>query len=402
MRTLVVLFALSLTIFATNSHARPDYAVKYKINRCTQCHLSPAGGGIRNSAGKYFGYRGQFKQKSKSVNFDNLYADLKSIYYAPENTTSSKGGYGTMAAIVGGHFDVTQFSEKKNIKLVLQQNVGGFGGSTVMDTFVRFQNYQDIEYNLLKPQYVLVGRFHSPFGLLTDEHRSYVKIQTNNHWRNLDSGALISSDINENIHYDLALVNGNTKSGGTGFSESGATLWGHVFNLRWLPSKLPFMLGASSSTHKTIAGKADLSANALYILVDLPSISYSLPNMTVSFEYVTASNYNPSLASSGLISDNSYATSVATADSKGYTSMLNWDISDKWSLQFKHDFLALNKEFLSDGYTRNGIGFKYLFAPNAFVMIRHEEAKAGQPNEKSGSASVGNSGASWALLQVTI
>ena len=66
------------------------------------------------------------------------------------------------------------------VRVVAEQNLGGFG-SGPRQWYGRVKFAPDTETTWL-PQYILVGRIIPAFGMMTDEHRTYVRIQSGTTW----------------------------------------------------------------------------------------------------------------------------------------------------------------------------------------------------------------------------
>ncbi len=374
------LFALIL-VTSLVSQARPEYANRHGLNRCTACHFNPAGGGLRNKSGKLYGAKGF--GISKYASQDYVSAEMRMLYYNPKQRDQASSGLFLMAGIVGGSIAVTPKKESTEVRAVLSHNILG---GTSWDSYVRVKMFDDTKTSWL-PQYYVLGRFHAPFGLLTDEHRTYTKIQTlSDYNKKMEGGLMISGQPFEGLHYDFSYVNG--EAGGAGLPPSGnAEIWGGIANVRFLsPSRwLPLTIGASYKTYERQAGKGKYPwARSLYGVLSLERLIGGYFNADLSFE-IAYSKHLISETSGTLLADAAYIANLEAADaeSKGMYGMLSVYLSQKLSLELKYDRLDFNKEFSGDALTKTGLGFKYYLAANTFTTLRVEQSAVGQPDEKS-------------------
>lgn len=395
----------SLTL-SSACFARPEYAIRHRINTCTACHLSPVGGGIRNVYGKHYGARDY--QQGLYSNQDLVSGDLRMLYFYSQKVTSTSDGAGIMAGNIGVNVPIVLGTHDiPETRIVLTENVGGFPGGAggPRETYARWKFKEDAAQTMY-PKYLLLGRIESPFGIITDEHRTYTKIQTKTSWNDMEMGALVSGDLLESVHYDFELVNGEETQGAV-LGKSNATLFGTILNLRWMPARLPFALGASGSFHErkksdpsTTTTGSNPEASAFYTMLSLDRLTKSLLTGSLMLEYVLAHNTNEQI-SSGFFTDPSYQASVLDAQSEGWYGQLNYDLSRRWTLIYKFDYLVLNTSFRSDAYIRHGLGVRYMMGPNMMVQGRYEKAAARQPTEAAGTG-LGAQDAAWALLMISI
>ncbi|MCB0386281.1 MAG: hypothetical protein KDD43_12885 [Bdellovibrionales bacterium] len=380
------------------SQARPEYAVRHGFTRCTTCHLSPAGGGPRNVMGKAFGLRGFSPGPYNSQ--DVWSADVRGLYFYPENPTTGKGGMGVMAGNLSANLPIhTDEVSKTKLRAVLSHNVGGFpaGAGSPREVVLRW-GLKDDSAGGLGPQYALLGRFVSPFGILTDEHRTYTKLQTKSTWNDLDMGAMFSGDPLGFVHYDLAVVNGQ-KTAGAGIAAGNAATWGGVLNLRFLSTSFPLGFGLSGLHYEKVKDQDSPSAGAAYLMLSLDKLTGSTIKGALMAEYVIAQGWNSTL--NNFFTDAAYQTSLATSESEGWYAFLTWELTEKLSFVYKYDQFTPDRKFTADSYTRHGAGFKYYFGPNLFTQIRVEKADATHPTEDQGTET-GALDATWAYLQLSI
>ena len=372
---------VGLVLGAATAAARPEYAVRFAINRCTVCHYSPAGGGPRTLQGKYFGAAG-YSSDTWIRQQDYVGGEMKMLYYRPAKTSQSKDGLGIMNGDVWASVPLADLSgENAELRLVAEQNLGGFG-SGPRQWFVRWAFTKDTETSWL-PQYVLVGRIIPAFGVMTDEHRTYVRMQSGTPWNTgFDTGVLLSANPYDSLHYDLALVNGQ-KNSGQSLATDMADAWGGVANLRWMPSQLPFALGASTSWYSASQQSDAATAVSVYTLISVHRLSGNRIPVTISGEFVQAKNWNDSFTG-GFVSDPAYASTVSHATSQGIYALVEYELSRRVIFQYKFDQLLLNQDFPADNYQRHGVGVKHYFGNNVWALVRFEKAIAHHPGESDG------------------
>ncbi len=387
----------SVLLLPAIAQARPEYALKIGQNRCTQCHYSPAGGGPKNMNGKYYG-AGEFKLSAFSKQ-EYAGADIKGLYYIPERHTSGRGGMGIMAANIYASLPLVPLSsESAEVRLVAEHNLGGFN-SGPRHMYVRWMIRDDSAPGWL-PQYVVLGRFIPPFGLMFDEHRPYVRIQTNTSWNTgFETGAMLSGNLGDRFHYDLSGVNGQKNQGQ--LANNQATLWGALANVRFMARSWPVMIGASGSYHEEELNKQPPSAGSVYAMWSLHRSTGNRVPLTLMAEFARAKNWNGSFVQSFVTDSTGYGAQVTNSESQGVLFQANWDLSARLQLVYRYDRLELNRDFPSDAYERHGLGAKYVFGPLMWALVRVESAEAGHPTEAKGTK-VGAVGAAWAVLSIGI
>src|SRR5665213_3386586 len=175
MRKLTWIFFAIIFFSGLNAAAYPEYSARYNINSCTACHISPVGGGPRTINGKLFGARGYAINKALMQDF--VSADFRALFYYPERANETKSGMGIMSGSVAGH---VALDEEQKIHLVIEQNIAGFQQANMRDTYALYKFSPDG-----KPAWfesLMVGRFREPFGIVTDEHRTYTRQATGTEW----------------------------------------------------------------------------------------------------------------------------------------------------------------------------------------------------------------------------
>jgi hypothetical protein len=245
----------------------------------------------------------------------------------------------------------------------------------------------------------LIGRIPSPFGIAADEHRTYTKMQVTNTWYDLNTGFMLSSNIVEALHYDIALLNEQNNKGDS-FGDGRARLWGSAYNLRWMPSFLPLGLGASHASFKR-KGADRAQATAVYGMLSVGRLTGAAVPLTVISEWAQAKNMNSGLSRYGFADSTTLSDEgIDQAWSYGQYTMVTYELTTQFDLQYKYDYMELDREFPGDAFERHGVGFRYYFGPNMFTQWRVEKASGG-PETEEGKSNQGVLNAAWAYMQVS-
>lgn len=371
---------IALVLPCPQALAHIQYALKYNQHSCAVCHFSPAGGGPKTRAGKLFGAH------NLAINpiFANPYvsADFRALYYWPQETGASKDGMGIMSGSVAGH---ASLDEKERVVLVLEHNIAGFSAAPYRDTYALFRIPRRWAESLM------VGRFRVPFGIVTDEHRTYTRVQTQTEWYSFETGAMLSGNPTRHLHYDWAVVNG-THSTGSSMAAGQAGHWGTVLNLRYL--RAPYLAGASGSYFNSGAGGRTRSrAGSAYG-------AFIWNRWTLLGEFVRAEGFNSNLAR-GFVSNPLYGETLANAVSHGVFALLEYEFTERLYGIYKFDLLTPDRDFPADQFERHGLGFRWNLAPFVWLQARIEKARASHPSERRGTGT-GRLDAAFAILQITL
>ncbi len=275
-----------------------------------------------------------------------------------------------MNGTVAGH---THLDEDGRIFLMLEHNVLGFASVPYRDTYGLFRLRRTPGWL----ETIMIGRFRVPFGIVTDEHRTYTRIQTNTEWYTLETGALLSGNPYESVHLDLGVFNGS-EFAGQSLNTGQAPQWELLGNVRWLKS--PFMLGASGRK-----GAWSTYAGATYRA------------FTLLLEHAQAKARNRALAR-GFVGNAGYGESIMKSHSQGWLAWLEWAYNHRFALIYKFDLLIPDRDYKADNYERHGLGFRWAIGPGVLIHARGEWARATHPSEDEGIGT-GRQSAGWALLQ---
>ncbi len=379
---------LFILFFISKSYATQDYAVRYNQISCTSCHYSPVGGGPLKRSGKLF-QTSQFQTTPLDLQ-NYISAEIIGLAYIPEKPKTTKGGLGLMAGSLAVHVPLT---ERKNSFLVIENNIAGFGLAPLRDTYVLYNFYKEAEYKWFES--ILIGRFRSPFGLVSHEHRTYTRIQTGTRWFDFETGVLLSGTPNSKMHYDLALVNGKNFYG-DGLKAGQANEWGSIFNIRIMPSF--FLLGSSLSYYRS--DPIDVSHSwSMYSVISLARLNYKFFPATLKLEYTEAKGFN-SILNQGNASDPNYVNSILNARSKGFLVRLDWLITNKLTLIYKYDWLTPDSDYPIDIYERHGLGVRWNVSPYTYLSFRSEIGNASHPSENSKSGQLAQN-ANFLILEAS-
>jgi hypothetical protein len=382
------IFPLSL------AHSRVSYSAHTATLSCTACHVSPTGGGIQNVDGKIFGLH---EYPFTGVALQDLYQfDFRSVFYTPENLRTDRGGFGLMELLAAVNFPV----EGKNSRthFVAAYNFGIFMAG-LRETFLLWKIREDRR----RPGHILVGRFSAPFGILTDEHRTFVRVQTRTTHNDFQMGVLAADEISPTLHYDVALVNGfqSSDSEGSGRFSMGLTAGGFL-NLRWMPSYKPWFLGISGSYFSRHSGAPNPYGVSTYGVVSLDRFTkhrlpFILQTEAVASRHWNDFEINPELRRLFFPGEATATTDVLEDQTAiGVYGEVDALLDRHWTLIYKLDRLDFSTRNANDTFTRHGFGARYFASAGATVQVRYELAITSIPDELRDSLAAQDAG--WLLL----
>jgi archaellum component FlaG (FlaF/FlaG flagellin family) len=372
--------ALSLVVIGTKTYARPQYAAAKGINDCTACHFSPAGGGPKTVFGKITGSHG-FAPAPKSMK-DMISGEVRAMALSTtKEVEKNSAGISIMAGNLTGAVDIVD-NKEGTTHLVATYDFLGYSAQA-QQAFLRWQSKKRKNFT---PQHIVAGKFNIPFGLLTDEHRTYIRQQTYSSENLYELGAMISGTLSDSIHYDLALVQGFQQ--GNAFPGTGIQ-WGVVPNLRMMFATAHTYIGLSGLYYKNNVADSPVAA-AAYI------VSAPTAKLTVMFEVDYAKNMNDSSIIGNYLSkfvdsslSSTYYNDLIKRESLGALLRFDYSINNKWAIFNKTDFLAPDQRYLKDFYINNGIGFKYFINSNMDIDARFEKTYIARDGIKETGVSVG-------------
>lgn len=377
LKSLLSLSILMIAITPELALARPEYAVSEKAS-CVSCHVSPFGGGHRNSFGKMYGSRKISKALTNEIK--NFYGDLRAIYKRNEGDnvegTTNTNGFALMSTEVSGMADILKEDEGFSTSAVASFDFSAIQ-SGPRNAYVLFTNADKkaLVYN------ILIGKTYIPFGIMTDDHRNYVRQQTSTTYnKDFEMGVSFSGTPIANIHYDLTLMNGYQQ---TSFNGGDETL-GTNINTYWNPSDYPFMLGTSYVMHYSRARVNGPSpyALSLYGIVDFREMSDDKFPVTILGEIVNAKHFNTSPNNKNIgkfvnkATHPAYAAAIADSTSRGLSGQVKWDISKQWQASIRYEQLLLDKRFHGDAYNRAELMGTYYITGNSSIAASFDKATA--------------------------
>ncbi|GEM_PF-2607034 len=378
LRVLLPVFFVSLLSLTTQ--ARPEYAAKHNYVNCNLCHISPFGGGARNVNGKLYGsheYSINPLSKQDLVSFDTRF---ESFYAKGAKTT--RGLY-FMTADPTLNVPIAQNEEGRVIdRFVFSLGLAPMEAAKNKEHeafFLHEFNKPDAEKFLSS---LLVGRFLLPFGLMTEEHRTYTRLQTKTSNFDYDIGLGLTGDPKLNLHWDAAFTGGaQTQGGQTPVMDDSP--YGIVLNLRYHPMKHPGFFGLSAYTQNSQTYTRALEAYSIYNVVSFESLVNRTINWQIEFTYANGFS-NPDVNSyMGRFfipaTDTAWMDTLKDAKSYGFYSLLNYELNPRWILQYKYDQFIPDNRFIADSFSRNSAGAKYFLNSNMDLNFRLEQSNSTRP-----------------------
>lgn len=397
---LLSLFLVLSATFSLNAWARPEYAAQTHIVNCATCHSSPYGGGPRNLSGKLFGTRfGKLPwYAQQSYASLDVRGQVYSVQRTPPDTSQSKGQMlmnviPTVALPLSGEAEADPMSQ-----IILSYSFAPVGNS-MREAFL-LQRFSPLNEKSWFSS-VLVGNFTAPFGLLTDEHRTYTKQMVAMTNRNFESGAVLSGDPSQRVHYDFAISSGFS-NGGTGVNSQ-PNSWATFAHIRHQVGSIPLQIGLSEAITGTTSAKENITATSLYGVFALDQYTAPVFQGNIQIEAVTAHGWNNSAygttAGDGIgyfipSTASAWQTALTDSSSMGLSTLVNWDLNRRWTLQYKHEQFVPDTNFSGDYFYRNGGGFKYFFGASGSVTVRYDRGEVTRPGltkaDLAGSKAVGD------------
>lgn len=352
--------------------ARPEYALKTTTVNCNACHLNPFGGGARTIFGKAYG---SFGLKAAPYSKQDLFAaDFRAVGYLPQTKKVNTSGFLLM--------NVQGTVNAPLSPLITDELEEGVKTNLVINFTSSEMNTQSGEtFILIEPtskMQLVLGKFVRPYGLLSDEHRTFVRMQTKTTSLDYESGIGMAHEIFDTWHFDLAYTNYTDISN----RFNTAPTSGEVFNLRWTPYFMPVMLGVSTS-HTTRPAKSDSYAQSLYGGFSFDRATDFTVPVTITLEASRAQGWNGEMTpyTSYFVdaaADAAYYNSIINKKSLGFYSQILWNIKPHIALLYKFDQLLLDEKYPADAFERHGIGSNWNINSNLIFQVRMEYAKNGR------------------------
>ncbi len=381
-------FSFSLLIYVSaifeckNAYTRVEYSATTAMS-CVQCHVTPWGGGPRNLYRKAYGSRDLGVAQTSAT--EMFYGDFRALAYTSAHAGNRVHGVTLMEAATSANLLILEDENGPHLR-----GVGTFDFSPMAngprEVYLRWHPSTRDESAL---NFITVGRLTTPFGLLTDEHRTYVRQQTNMTLNNFVFGAAFSGTPLDGWSYDLQFVNNFQ---GKMSLTSGEVVWGEILNLRYSPQELPFILGFSQNIQNSKGARP--YAFSFYGAFSVTRLTDSKVPVTILGEIVLAKNwnaeaFNPAIGSYFMSNETTvpnYQTAAAASKSLGFFTQVKYDINSRLTLLYKYDYLLMNVQYAGDAFQRHGIGAEYHLNSNIILQLRAEKAIVGRPELKSSNA----------------
>ena len=377
------------------AQARVEYAVRNGFVSCMQCHVSPAGAGIRNMGGKLYGFKNYV---ANPLSQSELYqADVRSAFmHTSSDKLPSRRGFMVMSTNGAVSLPVVKSDDGWSMGFVGSYGFGmlesGLRDSYAIFTAPGGKGLVDA---------ILVGRTKPAFGLATDEHRTYVRLQSRTTYalRDFETGVMVSGTPLYSFHYDLMLTSGEkTLAGSGGSSGSSTSPWGLYVNLRMIPFHGPLTLGASYNQQGNQNLNYDAEAMSVSAGVALEKLTFGLLPGTFLVEGARAHGWNnqtmnPSLASTfGAAAQAGWFTAFADAWSEALLAQLSLDLSQHLTALGKAEQFTPDTSYPGDSFFRYGAGLRWYMNSNANLQLMYESSYSSRAglNSSSGVPAVEN------------
>ncbi len=385
------------------AQARVEYAVRNGFVSCMQCHVSPAGAGIRNMGGKLYGFK---NYEANPLSQSEYYqADVRSAFM---HTSSEKlpSRRGFMVMSTNGAFALPIVNNDDGWSMGYVGSYGfGMLETGLRDSYAIFTTPGGK--GLVDA--VLVGRTKPAFGLATDEHRTYVRLQSRTTYalRDFETGVMVSGTPLYSLHYDLMFTSGEKTLGGAGGSSGGATSpWGLYANVRTIPLHGPLTLGASYSQQGNQNLNYDAEAASVSAGVALERMTFGLLPGAFLVEGARAHGWNnqtmnPSLASTfGAAAQPGWFATFADAWSEALLAQLSLDISQHLTALGRAEQFTPDTNYPGDSFFRYGAGVRWYMNSNANLQVMYESSYSSRAGMNSSSGVPAVENFAYALLHL--
>ncbi len=310
------------------AYALPRFAARAE-QKCNLCHISPNGGGMRNSfGGQYFA---QTEMAARKVDFEDIGrfdpmvsnsiaigADIRTLYHHDEDTEQS-----TFFQMEGNFYLTAQLDERFSATL----NRGLYSG---------FEAY-GLAYLLPWEGYIKAGKFQPAYGWYTDDHTTFVREKML--WRpgSYDTGIEIGL-LPQNFSASLGIFNGSSGS----FDENKSKAMAARAELRRNVSGIGLGLGGSYYYNRRPAARVDMYGPFYYLKSGALVLTGEIGLL-------------------GTDSDHSDGSALAVSQE------IAWEIKRGYWIKAQYDFSDPDIDIKSGASVRYGAGLQYF--PIGFVEI---------------------------------
>ncbi len=358
--------------FFNRAWARPEYAARLGITSCQACHYQASGGGLRNPNGKFYGWRARQGEWSGEQKYWHLDLKMNGLY--PNRPTETNNGFALMSAVAGVSWPLEKVEENVRSQIVLSYDMGALAANAPREAYVQFISDDSAIWT--------IGRFLAPFGLMTDEHRAFTRLQTKSTINDFEMGALYSKDFSERWHADISVTSGFAQGGKFtgGTSSTPEQTSALILNARTSPEVWPGFLGLSYRNDQSMIVK-DVQALSAYGAISFEKTRHFLP-LHILGEVVWAQGWNNqkynAINMGQFIPGSDLALQEAWSQSRslGLGSEVIYELDPWWALQYRYDRMALDRDFSGDIFQRHGVGFKHFWTATTNILVRYEKAES--------------------------
>lgn len=365
---------LSIVAAPCWSQARVEYAIRHGVVSCMQCHVSPVGGGIRNSTGKLYGFKGY---DSNPLSLSEYYeADVRSAFMLTQgDNTPSRRGFLVMSTNGAVALPILKSPGAWSTTYV------GSYGFGMLETGIRDS------YAIFRPAglvglvtAVIVGRTKPAFGVLTDEHRTYTRVQTRTSLTagDFETGVMVSGTPLYGLHYDFMMTSGDRGAGAS--TGSSINPWGFYANIRAIPWNGPLFVGASYNELGTQTLNYDASATAIWTGLALDRITGGYIPGVLVLEGSRAHGWNnqtlnPALGRTfGSAAQPVWFTSIADSWSEALLAQLSIFATPHLTVLAKAEQFTPDVDLSGDAFFRYGGGVRWYLNSNMNLALIYESS----------------------------
>src|SRR3989338_1451810 len=405
--SLIYVSLVMVLLFSVELMARPEFAATSSYVNCTACHTSPTCGGPRNRNGKNYGSHGEWPSELSKKEWFHLDSRMQGFFSKSPQTT--RRGVTRMNMTPGATIPVIKNQKTESTEaMVVVSYCLGLADTGLKDSYVLFTPFEDqaTSSHFTAPlRHIMVGRFLPAFGLATDEHRTFTRVQSRSTITDYEAGINFSGDPAYSLHYDLAFTSG-FQSGGNVTPAVDDSPYGIFANLRWNPFKSTFFIGTSYMYHGTERVTYPIEATSLYSVYAFDRLMSELFNTQISGSILLEAVYSQGMnnvtdfpyryLTSDFFPDSvsNWRDSLAESRSLGTLVQLNYNLNPKWTFLYKQETFTPDLEWKGDQFERHGFGIKHILNSQMDLNFRVERSFSTRPNvtENSGARAANNMG----------
>lgn len=396
------LFFLSLVFFSSSTWARPEYAVQHGYVSCTMCHVSPFSGGIKTINGKQYATH-SFKPGLQSKK-EWFQIDFRMEALTAKTTSTERRGAAVMTTTPALHVPVLINEQTGQTEFSFVTSYGmGMLSLGLQDAYGVMTLSSSDPKNI--SQQLIFGRFQIPFGLATEEHRTYTKLQTATTVKDYQTGFAYSADPTSRFHYDAVATTGLQPAAVSSAKEDSP--WAMIINFRGNPLNVQMMMGLSYMRTGSQKILNPLEALSLYGGIGFGEVTKGKAQGSLVGEVVIArgwnnSNANPNIGLFIPATETTWQTALTESQSLGLNLQLNYDLSQEVTLIVKGEQFIPDMGFKGDAFNRQAIGVRYFINSNIFIHGRIENSYSTRAGITESSGLPTTEQTLFSLLQVSI